>query len=116
MRAIEIDELMERLDGDTALLVELAEMFLDDLPAMTAAIQQAVAAREVVGVKTSAHALKGAVGNFSAHGVFNAALVLEEMGRNEDITGAEEAMDRLEKELVRFTEELRLLCAMDGQD
>jgi hypothetical protein len=38
------------------------------------------------------------------------------MGRNEDITGAEEAMDQLEQELVRFTEELRLLCGMDGQD
>ena len=59
-------ELMERLGGDTELLAEVIELFLEDCPKRLAAIKAAVDERDAELIRTTAHALKGAAGTISA--------------------------------------------------
>ena len=50
----------------------------------------------------NAHTLKGSVGIFSADTVYNLALKLEIMGRNNDMSGAREEYIVLEKEIEQL--------------
>lgn len=80
----------------------MAELFLDDCPGLLSEIREAIARRDSKALEHSAHSLKGSVGNFSATAAFEAALRLEMMGSNGDMTRAEEAYSILEKEIERL--------------
>jgi hypothetical protein len=54
----------------------------------------------------AAHRLKAAVGNFSAKPVLDAALKLELMGRDKDLTQAPHVCAELESELARLNHAL----------
>jgi HPt (histidine-containing phosphotransfer) domain-containing protein len=90
---------LARVDGDEDLLGELAKIFLDECPAQLAAVREAVARGDCQTVERTAHALKGAVGNFAAHFVFDRAECLEIQGCLGDLTQAPETLLELERGL-----------------
>jgi two-component system, sensor histidine kinase and response regulator len=90
---------MDRVGGDLELLIELAGMFLDDQPRMMDEIKVAVDSCDGESLHRSAHAIKGAVGNFSAQQAFDAALKLEMLGRGNDFADAKSAFESLEEAL-----------------
>jgi HPt (histidine-containing phosphotransfer) domain-containing protein len=98
--------LLERLDGDQKLLGELVQLFQEDSPQLLATIRDAVAAGDAFQLMRAAHTLKGSVGNFCAHAIFEAAFQLESIGRDGDLTKAPAALATLETLLTRFGEEL----------
>jgi len=75
------DALMELTDGDHELLQDLVETFLEGVPEHLRQIEEGLAAGDLEAVHRAAHALKGAVANFSAPGAFEAARALDDAAR-----------------------------------
>jgi two-component system sensor histidine kinase/response regulator len=98
--------LLECVEGDTELLREVVELFLEDSPRLLDEVRTAVEAGDASVLKRAAHTLKGAASNFGAAAVVTAALELETMGRTDDLTGAGPARDRLEVALRALTDAL----------
>ena len=80
----------------------MAAMFLQECPKHLSDIRQAVANCDSAALQTSAHTLKGSVSNFTAHKAAQAALQLEMMGRDGDLTRSEPALFELENEIERL--------------
>ena len=89
---------MERLDGDQDLLADVIAIFLDDCPRRLTAIKAAVDQGNAARIEAAAHALKGAAGNLSAAGLFDAARTLERIGAEGRLSAAEPAWRRLAME------------------
>lgn len=96
------DEVMERVDGDIELLMDMVELFIADCPKLMSNIKNAIIQKDCNELKRGAHTLKGSVSNFSANYVYEIALELEVMGRNNDMSDAEEAYTNLEREIERL--------------
>jgi CheY-like chemotaxis protein len=75
--AIEFDQLIERLGGDEALAQSMAALFAEEGPKMMAAVADAVRAGTDDDVRRAAHAIRGAVGNFSRDGAMATAARIE---------------------------------------
>lgn len=101
---------LERIGGDEDLLREIALLFLDDYPNLMSAIRQAVASKDAEGLERAAHSLKGSVSNFGADMAQRAALELEMMGRNRQLTNADSAFARLEKAMASLLPEMQALA------
>jgi PAS domain S-box-containing protein len=99
-------ELMERLDGDHELLADVIAIFLDDCPRRLTAIKAAVNQGNAARIEAAAHALKGAAGNLSAAGLFDAARNLERIGAEGRLGAAEPAWRRLATEAAHVMDAL----------
>ncbi|MBI4962366.1 MAG: response regulator [Desulfomonile tiedjei] len=98
--------ILDRVGGDTELLKEIVDLFLEDYPDLLVKIREALQTKDSQLLEKTAHALKGSVGNFGAESAVQAALNLENMGRNQDLAEAPQTLVNLEKELERLREEL----------
>jgi len=96
--------------GSREVLQDIARLFLDRCPGLVAEIQQAAAAKDSEALARAAHTLKGSVSNLWAAGTFEAAKALEEMGRNQQLSGVSRACHTLDEELRRLTPELAELA------
>jgi PAS domain S-box-containing protein len=103
---IDREELLARVDGDTELLRDIVSLFLADLPGTLAAIRHAIEANNATGLMKLAHSLKGCVSNFSADIVTHAALRLETVGREGDLSHAPTALKELEAAIEELLPEL----------
>jgi HPt (histidine-containing phosphotransfer) domain-containing protein len=74
---IEFDELIERLGGDRTLLQSMAALFAEEGPRMMAVVAEAVRTGTDDDLRQAAHALRGAVGNFSREGAMATAARIE---------------------------------------
>lgn len=101
--------LVAQFDGDDALLVEVAELFLSDYPRQLADIRSAIERDDAPGVEMAAHTLKGAVSNFAASAAREAAGRLETLGRENTVTDAMPFFVRLDLEMRRLHAALRIL-------
>jgi HPt (histidine-containing phosphotransfer) domain-containing protein len=97
--------------GDAELLAEVAGIFLEECQTLLAATQAAVARGDGQALERAAHTLKGSVGHFCAHAAADAALRLEQIGREGDLTQAAGALAALEEALDRLAPALRKLLA-----
>jgi CheY-like chemotaxis protein/HPt (histidine-containing phosphotransfer) domain-containing protein len=100
-------ELRARVAGDEQLLADVIRIFLEDCPIRLAAIKDAVDRRDADAIRTTAHALKGAAGNLSATGLFEAARVLERIGSESRLDAAEAAWRVLSTEAANVIDALR---------
>jgi HPt (histidine-containing phosphotransfer) domain-containing protein len=105
--AFDEDALRHRLAGDDELMTDVITVFLDDLPARLAAIKDAVAARDADRLRLAAHMLKGAAGNLSALGLFEAANVLERIAVESHMEAADGAWRQLSVEASNVVDVLR---------
>jgi CheY-like chemotaxis protein len=106
---------LARVDGDEALLADLARLFLDESPNMLAALQTALAENDAARLERAAHSLKGAVSTFAARDAVDAALKLERLGRAGDLEEAPQACDALESQLERLRIALQALAGAGEQ-
>ncbi len=60
------EDFLERIDGDTVLLKEVLEIFLEDTPSLLADLNAGIKSKDVEMVERAAHTLKGAAANISA--------------------------------------------------
>lgn len=92
-------EALARLGGDEDLLRELCQISLEESPKILRKLRQALADGDGGAVMRAAHSLKGEVGYLGAGGASQAARQLEDMGRENKLTGAPETMILLEREI-----------------
>ena len=102
--------LLERVEGDRALLAELVGLFLQDCPRLLAGIREAVARGDAKALERAAHACKGAVSNFAAPAATAAALRMEQMSREGNLAQAAEGCAALEAEIERLNPVLEEFC------
>jgi PAS domain S-box-containing protein len=95
----DLERVLERVGGDRKALAELVRVFREDAPKQIARIRKAVRASDAAALRSAAHALKGAVANFAAPAATEAALRLQKMGDAGRLSGAEGALDLLEREI-----------------
>ena len=102
---------LSRVGGDSDLLREVVDLFLDDFPNTLENIRSAVAAKDPTAVEHQAHSLKGSVSTFGARRAFEAALALEKIGRSKDLTGVENGLAQLEDALQALVPDLQAIQA-----
>ncbi len=101
---------LERVGGDSELLQEMAQLFLDEYPSQLDAVRAAVRARDAKALERSAHSLKGSVGNFGAAAAQDAAFRLEMIGRRGEMQEADSLLDNLESALSLLEPEMQSLA------
>jgi two-component system, sensor histidine kinase and response regulator len=88
---------LARVDDDAALLREMAKVFVASYPQQISEIQQAIDKGDPQALITAAHTLKGPLGIFAAHAAYEAALKLETIGHQGDMSQAQEAYTSLQR-------------------
>jgi PAS domain S-box-containing protein len=93
---------LARVDGDEALLGDLARLFCEESPKMLAAVREAVADKDADRLQRAAHSLKGSVATLAAQKAVDAALKLERLGRSGEMDEAERAYEILAAEIEQL--------------
>ncbi len=93
---VDLQALLESVDGDQELLDELAGTFAQEIPGWISALRIAAASADAPTLFRVAHGVNGAVGYFKAGRVRQVAAEIEAMGREGRLQDASAAVDRLE--------------------
>jgi HPt (histidine-containing phosphotransfer) domain-containing protein len=104
--AVNFAELFERVENDHELLRDLLTIFKRDFPRHLDSLTEAIARAEMKQVEASSHTLKGMFSNMAMTRAAAAAAHLEQMGRNGERAGLQDALARLEQELASLLPEL----------
>jgi HPt (histidine-containing phosphotransfer) domain-containing protein len=107
-KVLDLQALSESVAGNHELLNEILGIFLEDYPTLLSQITDAVRRKSPDDLRIAAHSLKGMVAGLGASFAYEAALRMETMGRNLDMSYSEEALVSLDRELKRVEEMLRL--------
>ena len=103
--------LRERLNGDFKLFAELAGLFIKESPNLLDAVEKAVKTKNGEKIGKTAHTIKGAISNFSADTAYNAALNLENLGKNNELGMVDSAYKTLREEVDHMKKALLMLIA-----
>ncbi len=95
--AIDIKELLARVEDDKDLILELLDIFREDFEEKRAALRQAVQAKNFEQVNNVAHSLKGSSGNISAKTMHATCLKIEQLAEAGDANGIQEALAVLDQ-------------------
>ncbi|MCM2256844.1 MAG: response regulator [Vicinamibacteria bacterium] len=102
---------LDDLGGD-GFAADLADRFLQDLPARLARIEELAAGADVAGLGHAAHALRGAAGNLGGHDLAAACSTVEQAARHQAVDLA--GLKRLQAEAVRLRKEIEQQVAGRG--
>jgi HPt (histidine-containing phosphotransfer) domain-containing protein len=91
------------VDGDLALLQEVAQVLIEDYPGRMVALRSALSIGDASQTEQIAHSLKGALSNVGALRACSLALALETMGREDRLEEAWPVFEQLEQEFERIT-------------
>ena len=105
MEAMDVEAALKLVGGDEDILKEVVSVFLEeDYPAQLERLRDGIDRNDAQTVKEAAHSIKGAVRSFGGTALSSTALRLEEMGRNNDLTGAQASLQELEQEAEQFAD------------
>lgn len=104
-----IEKTLEQTGGDRKVLKEVIDIYRQEYPMQLEEIRQAVSKKDANALMRVAHTIKGAVSNFGAKSAFEAALALESIGKNGDLSNAADIASKLTAELKRLDEEFNKL-------
>ena len=91
---------LELFEGDTELIHEIVDLFLQQYPQQLAVIREALEHKHPKILEQAAHTLKGSVSNFAFPAVFHTLQKLENMDKEGSFTGAAEILAALEQQLL----------------
>lgn len=100
---------MARVGGDTELLRELAQLFMEESPRLMAELRAAHEQGDAKQVERTAHGLKGSVANFGAKPAVDAAYQIEQLGKAGKLEPAAEVLRSLDLALLALNAELSQL-------
>ena len=95
----DLDAALLRVEGDEALLSDLARLFCEECPKMMAAIQHGIEYKNAESLERAAHSLKGSLSTFAAAQAFELASKLERLGRSRDLEDVESVFASLDAEM-----------------
>ena len=99
---IDRDYLLEQSGGSPETLKEIVELFAVECPKLMTLIRDAITSGNAADLQRAAHTLKGSIQFFGVKRSAAAALRLETLGREQTLSGAEEAWLVLVKEIERL--------------
>ena len=99
--------LLERLGGDTELLIELLEIFVEESREMLVSARSAVTDGDAHRIERAAHSMKGALLNIAADAAADKAFQLEQAGRAGELELCPSLLEELEEELQLLRQELK---------
>lgn len=105
------EELLERVDNDYELLKELISIFIEELPQQLRDIEGAINNQDSEKLRTSAHRLKGAVGNLAAEEAYEIAAQMELLGSRGELSSARYLYSDLKKQLKSVLIAMKLLVS-----
>jgi CheY-like chemotaxis protein len=105
---------LAHFEGDMDLFCEVVGIFNESHPETVSEIRDAIAEENVPRLARSAHALKGAIGNFGDSPAFATALKLEAIAQEGDIADAKEIFTILVREIECLKEALATVCKESG--
>ena len=94
--------LLEQIGGSPETLKVVVELFIVECPKMMKHIQSAIIDKDPSELQRAAHTLKGSIQIFGIEGPAAAAMRLEIIGRNENLSDAEDAWLTLVQEIERL--------------
>jgi CheY-like chemotaxis protein len=109
--SINVEELMERVDGDRALLAELAEIFREDYPKQILLAHEALAVNDAATVRRIGHSLKGALANLAAPNASGLAASVEAMGKSGDLSDLDVRLEEMQLAMGDVASRLQSLYA-----
>jgi HPt (histidine-containing phosphotransfer) domain-containing protein len=104
--AVNLNELLVRVDNDHQLLRELIDIFKGDLPGQMSTLRLAVAQNDSKVTERVGHTLKGMFLNLAAAKAAAVAADLEELGRTQVTADVEAGLAILEVEVAAVLAEL----------
>jgi CheY-like chemotaxis protein/nitrogen-specific signal transduction histidine kinase len=99
---MDADDLLLRTQGDSRLIRELVQLFLESYQDRLMQLRDSVGKKDARTTEFLAHSLKSSVGNFSAWGAFAAAERLENMARKNEMGTASQAFAELQRQIARL--------------
>ncbi|MDA1052562.1 MAG: response regulator [Planctomycetota bacterium] len=105
--AFDLTELLANVGGNHQLLLEMIGIFLDECPKQTAAMRHAIDNHDAAKLRLAAHTLKGSLRHFGAEHPAALAEALEEMGKRDELDGADPTCAELEPEVQSLMTSLR---------
>ena len=104
---VNLDEILDRLGGNSSLLQSIVSLFEEDSPVQIARIREAIKNHDAAALTAAAHTLKGSLLVLAAGRASTAALELERLGRESHLEGAAATLATLEIEVEAVIAELR---------
>ena len=98
---------LARVDGDEALLAELVQVFLEELPEQLNSLQQGLAAADFEVIERTAHTLKGELIYLGLTEEVEQAKALEAHGREHDIDAARKFFPEFKAQLLNIAASMR---------
>ena len=107
----DVAQALNAVDHDRELLLEIAELFIEDADEMVDAVSAAIRAESTEDVARAAHTLKGASATIGGPEVAELSRILEESARSGTLNDAAAVGARLEAATERLIAALRSLSA-----
>jgi two-component system, sensor histidine kinase and response regulator len=108
-------ELLQRIDGDRALLAELVEILREEYPGQLRNARESIARGDATAVERVGHSLRGAFENLSATRASGIAAELESIGRSGNLALAGPKLAELENEVHYVMETLEELSLRENR-
>jgi hypothetical protein len=112
---VNLRDVTERLGGDASMLPDVCRVFTQDCPRMLGNLQAAGDARSAVALAKAAHALKGAVSNFTTGPAFETAMIVEQMARSGELEMALAAVPALTQCVTALRNALATVATAPGE-
>ncbi|HMI54285.1 MAG TPA: response regulator [Candidatus Saccharimonadales bacterium] len=100
-------EFLARMDGSHEVCVQIAEAFQLECPRLMSALHAALRSNDAPELASTAHALKGAISNFTGCTAFHSVVRLEQLAREADMRLAAEVLKQLEGEVHALLQSLK---------
>jgi len=107
----DLNELIERIDGDQELLRELLVMFREDAQINLEKTRNAIGTGDYEGLSRTAHTMKGMLKNLSMGAAAETAAALEQASRENRQGDSGQLLGKLVKELERILPEVEAQLA-----
>ena len=99
---VDLEGVLERVEGDKELLLELVELFAKDKQKQIEQIRSAMQRGIASEIGASAHAIKSALGNLGAMKAWDLAAQLERAGKESRLSDAPALFSSLEASIDEF--------------
>jgi HPt (histidine-containing phosphotransfer) domain-containing protein len=106
-RTVNLDGLLAGFGGNSRLVREVVDVFLQDAPAMVSRLRAAASACDPTQIAAAAHAIKGAAGLFSQGQAYESSRRLEQYAKAGDRSAIDAACADVEADISQLMTELR---------
>ena len=107
-------EVLERMMGDTELVDEVLDAFLQDMPPQIELLKRLLAANDQAESGRIAHSIKGAAANVGGKRLRKVAQAMETAAREGNLDAVRDAMGELEKQFEELRESISKSCGVES--